>query len=209
MTEENQFKRNIAFKLRIGDILVGNPIINGDRFTFLELGDKKIIRVNVIANIIERYDSEGEKKYSFVTIDDGSGQIKLKAFGDDLEKLANATQGQTVLVIGVLRYFNNEIYISPEIVKPIKSEYLLVRKLEIDKNKANNAPPIQRDKIIAIKDNILGLIKEAEPNQGINLDEIIMKIRDTSPDIINQEIKKMLEEGIIFEPRPGRVRYLG
>jgi len=36
-----------------------------------------------------------------------------------------------------------------------------------------------------------------------------MKIRDTSPDILNQEIKKMLEEGIIFEPRPGRVRYLG
>jgi len=206
---EQQFKRNIAYKLRIGDVLVGNPVINGDRFTFLELGNKQIIRVNIVANIIEKYDSEGEKKYSFVTVDDGSGQIKLKAFGDDIERLKNATQGQTVLIIGVLRYFNNEIYISPEIVRTIQPEYLLVRKLEIDKEKAKNTPPIQRDKIIAVKDNILNTIKEAEPNQGIDIDEIIMKIRDTSPDIINQEIKKMLEEGIIFEPRPGRVRYLG
>lgn len=206
---EQSFKRNIAFKLRIGDILVGNPIINQDRFTFLELGNKQIIRVNVIANIIEKYNSEGEKQYSFVTVDDGSGQIKLKAFGDDIEKLKDTTQGQTVLIIGVLRYFNNEVYISPEIVKPIQPEYLLVRKLETEKEKAQNAPPVQRDKIIAVKDNILNLVKNAEPNQGIDIDEIIMKIRDTSPDILNQEIKKMLEEGIIFEPRPGRVRYLG
>jgi hypothetical protein len=36
-----------------------------------------------------------------------------------------------------------------------------------------------------------------------------MKLKDASPEIINQEIKKFLEEGIIFEPRPGKVRYLG
>lgn len=209
MVQEQQFKRNIAYKLRIGDILVGNPVINGDRFTFLELGNKQIIRVNIVANIIEKYDSEGEKQYSFLTADDGSGQIKLKAFGDDIERLKNAAQGQTVLIIGTLRCFNNEIYISPEIVKPIQSEYLLVRKLEIDKEKTKSSLPIQKEKIIMVKDNILNLIKEAEANQGIDLDEIIMKIRNTSPDIINQEIKRMLEEGIIFEPRPGRVRYLG
>ena len=209
MPEEQSFKRNIAFKLRIGDILVGKPIIANERFTFLELGNKKIIRVNVVANIIDKYDSEGEKQYSFVTVDDGSGQIKLKSFGDDIEKLKTATQGQTVLITGVLRHFNNEVYISPEIVREIQPEYLLVRKLEIDKEKAQSAPPIQREKIVAVKDNILSTIKAAEPNQGIDVDEIIMKIRETSPDIINQEIKKMLEEGIIFEPRPGRVRYLG
>jgi len=209
MPTESQFKRNIAYKVRIGDILVGKPILNGDRFTFLELGNKQIIRTNVIANVIEKYESEGEKKYSFLTIDDGSGQIKLKSFGDDIEKLKNTTQGQTILVIGVLRYFNNEVYISPEIIRNMQPEYLLVRKLEIEKNKAKSAPKIQGEKITAVKDNILNIIKNAEVNQGIDIDEIIMKIRDTSPDIINQEIKRMLEEGIIFEPRPGRVRYLG
>ena len=35
------------------------------------------------------------------------------------------------------------------------------------------------------------------------------ELRGTSPEIINQEIQKMLEEGIIFEPRPGKLRWLG
>lgn len=206
---EQQFKRNIAYKFRIGDLLLGNPIIDGERFSFLELGDKKIIRVNLIGNVIERYDSEGEKQYTFLTIDDGSGQIKLKSFGDDIEKLRDINQGQTILCIGVLRYFNNEVYISPEIVKSLIPEYLLVRKLEIEKQKSNNAPVVEKEKIIAIKDQILEKIKQAEQEGGIDKDKIIMEIRDASPDIINQEIQKLLEEGIIFEPRPGRVRYLG
>lgn len=207
---DEQFKRNIAYKLRIDDILVGKPVVDNERFSFLELGDKKIIRVNVVGNVVEKYESEGEKHYCFITLDDGSGQIKAKVFGDDIERLVNTTEGQTIIVIGVLRYFNNEVYISPEIVKQTKPEYLLIRKLETEKEKSASAPKIvEREKIIAIKDNILSIIREAESNGGVDLDEIIMKIRDTSPDIINQEIKRMLEEGIIFEPRPGKVRYLG
>ena len=121
MPEQDQFKRNVAFKLRIGDILIGKPIMNQERFGFLELGNKKIIRVNIIGSIIEKYESEGEKKYIFSKIDDGSGQISLKAFGDDIERLTPFSQGQTVLCLGTLRSFNNEVYIQPEIVKKISS----------------------------------------------------------------------------------------
>ena len=127
---DEQFKRNIAYKLRIGDILLGKPIMDGERFSFLELGGKKIVRVNVIGNIVDKYESEGERKYIFFTLDDGSGQIKLKCFGDDVDKFKNIIQGQTVLVIGVLRNFNNETYISPEIIKEQDTKYLLIRKLE-------------------------------------------------------------------------------
>lgn len=205
---EQQFKRNIAYKSRIGDLLIGNPVLDGERFAFLELGDKKIIRINVIGNIIEKYDSEGEKHYSFITIDDGSGQIKIKAFGDDIEKLNNANQGETILIIGVLRIFNNELYISPEIVKQMNSQYLLVRKLEIERTNKSSRP-LAKEKIIAIQDNLLDKIKNAEDNGGVEIEDIIMSLREFSPDMINQEIKKLLEEGIIFEPRPGKVRYLG
>ena len=86
---EQSFKRNVAYKLRIGDLLVGKPVIEGDKFLFLELGDRKIVRGNLIGNVIEKYTSANEKRYSFVTIDDGSGQIKLKSFGDDVLKLEN------------------------------------------------------------------------------------------------------------------------
>ncbi len=208
---DDQYKRKIAHKLRIGDLLVGKPIVMGDKFNFLELGDKQISRVNLIGNIIDRFDSENpEKKYTFLTLDDASGQISLKVFGDDSEKFKNITQGQTVLVIGMLRYWNNQIYITPEIIKEQDPRYLVVRKLEIEKEKNKEAAdPLNKEQIVAVKDRILRAIKNAEEDGGIEVDKIIMELRDISSTIINQEIEKFIAEGIVFEPRPGKVRYLG
>ncbi len=208
---EDKFKRNIAYKFRIGDLLIGKPIMDGDRFSFLELGDKKIVRVNIVGNIVEKYESEGDKKYIFFTFDDGSGQIKLRVFGENVEKFSDISQGQTVVIIGVLRFFNNEVYITPEIIKEQDTKYLLLRKMEIEKEKSENSPPVQKEQIIAIKDKILDLIKNSEQEGGIDIDKIIMNptLSGTSPEIINQETKKLLEEGIIFEPRPGKLRWLG
>lgn len=206
---DEQYKRNVAFKYRVGDLLVGKPVFDEQRFAFLELGDKKIIRVNVIGNIVDKYESEGEKKYIFFTLDDGSGQIKLKSFGDDVARFNKIQPGDTIVVIGVLRNFNNETYIAPEIMKIQDSRYLIVRKLEIEKERGKNLPAPRKEQMVAIKDKILDEIKNAEENGGIEIDKIIMDFRETSPDMINQEVKKLLEEGIIFEPRPGKLRYLG
>ncbi len=206
MPEEDKFKRHIAFKLRIGDILSGNPIMDEERFKHLDLDGRNVVRVNVIGNVVEKFESTGEKQYIFTTIDDGSGQIALKAFGDGIEKLKNITQGQTILVIGVLRNFNNETYISPEIIREQDTKYLLLRKMEVEKNRSKSEE-FPKEKIVAVKDKILGVIKNAE--EGIEVDQMITDLRDISPEIIRQEIQKFLEEGIIFEPRPGMVRYLG
>ncbi|MFH1311041.1 MAG: OB-fold nucleic acid binding domain-containing protein [Nanoarchaeota archaeon] len=211
---EEQFKRNIAYKLRIGDILIGKPVVDGERFSFLELGDKKIIRVNIIGNIVDKYDTGQEersdgRKYVFLTLDDGSGQIRLKAFGDDFDKFRNFVQGQTVVVIGMLRHWNNETYLSPEIIKEMDSKYLLVRKLETEKDKVVNSGNIAKEQVIAIKDRILELIKNSEENSGIEIDKITENFPTISSTLINREVQKLLEEGIAFEPRPGKIRYLG
>ena len=205
-----QYKRNIAYKLRIGDILIGKPIFDNDKFLYLELGERKLSRVNIVGNIIDVYESEGEKTYMFLKLDDGSGQMSLKVFGEDVAKFKGVSQGQTVAVIGVLRHWNNETYVQPEIISDKDPKYLLLRKLELEKNQTKNARPIEnKEEVVAIKDKILDLIKTSEESGGIDSDEIIMKFREVSPDLINQEIKKLLEEGIAFEPRPGRIRYLG
>ena len=70
-------KRNTAYKLRIGDILKSKPVMADGKFLFLELGEKKISRVNLIANVVDKYVSDGDKKYAALTLDDASGQIKL------------------------------------------------------------------------------------------------------------------------------------
>ncbi len=209
MTDTN-FKRNIAYKVRIGDLLISKPIFDGDKFLFLELGNKKLSRVNIVGNVIDKYDSEGDKKYIFFTIDDGSGQIKLKSFGDDSEKFKTINQGDTIAIIGTTRHWNNEAYIQPETIHPMDPKYLLIRKLELEKEKKQNtiSPEVIKE-TGAIKDQLLDFIKKSEEEGGIDTDQIIMKFKETSPNTIKEEIKKLLEEGIIFEPRPGRLRYLG
>ena len=198
---ENQFKRNIAYKLKIGDILRGKPMIEDERFTHLDLDNKRVVRINLIGSIVDKYDSE-ERNYIFLTIDDGSGQIKIKAFGEDSDKLKNINHGQIILCIGVLRHFNNELYISPEIIKDQDPKYLLLRKLEIDKQK----PQTQSQG--NIKNKIIEEIKKHENEGGIETEKLIVNLNEPSQ-IITQEIQKLLEDGIIFEPRPGIVRWLG
>ena len=41
MPEEEQFKRNTAYKYRIGNLLMGKPVFDAEKFIFLELGNKK------------------------------------------------------------------------------------------------------------------------------------------------------------------------
>ena len=221
-------KRETAHKLKIGDLLNGTPIVEDivqespaegetlsqttkERFRFLEIGEKKIVRVNVIANVIDKYNSEGEKKWGTLTIDDATGQIRVKAFGEEAAKLNELSQGDTVLIIGVLRSYNQELYISPEIMKKADPRYLLVRKLELEKgNKIRTASlPINPEKKLEVRDEIIELIKSTPDSGGIGTSDIILKIKTAAPEAINSEIVKLIEDGIIYEPRPGKVRWLG
>lgn len=206
------YTRQIAYKLKIGDLLNGKTVMEEERFKFLELGDRNIVRVNIVANVIEKFQSEGEKKFASLTIDDASGQVRLKTFGDDISKFNDVEQGDSIRVIGVLRFFSDELYILPEIIKKLDPRYLLVRKLEIEKDRKEKPIQVSREQVKAVKDQVLDMLKKQEEgkgaSEGVDVDKIIMEIK-ASPDLINQEIRKLLEEGIAYEPRPGKIRYLG
>lgn len=207
-------KRETAHKIRIGDLLKANQIFEqsenlNPKLQFAELGDKKILRVNIIANIVDKYESEGEKRFASITLDDGSGQIRARLFGEEVNKFKDLSQGDTILIIGLLRSYNQELYILPEILKKTDPKYLLVRKLEIEKETPKPITPEQKQEVKALRDDVIELIKASESNEGIDKDEIIMKLKSNNPKTITQEINKLLEEGIIYEPKPGRVRYLG
>jgi len=133
----------------------------------------------------------------------------LKLFGDDVVIIDEVLQGDTLQVVGNVRIWNDELYITPEIVKKVDARWLLVRKLEIQNSRKDlPAATDSEGKSTPVKDEIMKKIKDAETDGGIDIDDIIMKT-EASPDLINVEIKKLLEEGLIYEPRPGRLRYLG
>src|SRR3989338_6086512 len=169
MAEE--FKRHTAYKLKIGDILA----------------------VNHIANVVDKFVQDEEKKFASVTLDDASGQIKLKTFGEDIEKLKEFEQGDTILAIGMVREWNKEVYLTPEIIKKKQPEYLLLRKLENDSQK----PTItDKKEITELKDKLINIIKREEANGGADINKLIEEL-NAKQETVNQEIRKLLEEGKI------------
>jgi DNA polymerase III alpha subunit len=210
-------KRNVAYKLRIGDVLKGVPMITEGKFLFLELatplgvGDqtgqvKKVVRVNMIANCVDKFIQEGEKSFASLTVDDASGQLKLKVFGEDIDRVKNIMQGDTLQIVGNMREWNGEIYMIPEVVKKVDPRWLLVRKLEIADARKNIVVDSKGEN--SLKNQILERIKGSESEGGIDKDVLVMDI-EAAPEGIEGEVKKLLEEGLIYEPRPGRLRYLG
>ena len=204
--EPGQFKRNIAYKYRIGTLISGKPMLDeNERLKCVEINSKEIVRTNIIANIIDKYIQDGEKKFASITLDDATGQIKVKTFGDDIKKFSSLNQGDTVLIIGLLRFWNNEVYLTPEIIKKKDPAFLLVRKLELE---AEEPKPIAKEKLLVLRDKMLQMIKTEDEKGGVEIEKMILELKE-SPSTINQEIKKLLEDGMIYEPRPGKLRYLG
>ena len=109
------------------------------------------------------------------------------------------------MAIGLLRYWNKELYITPEIIKKKDPSFLLVRKLEVEAEQPKN---LHKEELTALKDKMLAMIKDAEKDNGIEVEKIITELHE-HPDVINNEIKKLLEGGVAYEPRPGKLRYLG
>ncbi len=204
MADEIQ-KRHVAYKFRIGQVKAGKSVFEGERMIFVDIDGKRVSRVNLIANIVDKYIQDGEKKYGNLMLDDASGQIRVKFFGEDVDKLANFNQGDTVLVVGLLRAWSDEIYVTPEIVKKKDPRFLLIRKLEVDLEKPQ---AVDKEKIAELKDKIVSMVKEQDGNGGIAIDTIILELKE-KPDVINKEIKRLLEDGVVYEPRPGKLRYLG
>lgn len=212
------FKRETANKLRIGDLIKSKAVYQeaegmNRKLDFVEINGKSVRRINIIGIVIDKFKSEGERIFGSITLDDGSGQVRARLFGEECNKFDEFTQGDTVLIIGLLRAYNEEVYIIPEIMKKQDPRYLLIRKLEIDKMTPKQMSTEQKteakEEVKAIRDDIISVIKSYEDQEGINKEDIQKAFSESKPEIVTKEIQKLMEDGIIYEPKPGRVRYLG
>ena len=157
-------------------------------------------RLNLLKQTLASLKKNSDSKLQIIVVDSSIN----KEVPEYLEKLKGIMQGDTLQVIGNIREWNSELYALPEIIKKVDPRWLLVRKLEIQNSRKNS--PISKNSLL--KDSIMKLIKDAESEGGIDTDKIIMDT-EANPNLINTEIKKLLEEGLIYEPRPGKIRYLG
>jgi RPA family protein len=198
---QENFKRQIAYKIKIRDLIRGDyvkregwePNYIKDSF------GREISRVNILGVVLSKSE---DINYKSITIDDGTGIISVRTFGD--YSFSDFDVGDIAYVIGKPRAFGNEKYIVLEIIKKVEDkEFLKVRDMEIEYQKRKFA--LQQERKIGKIDTIYNLINELDEGFGVEIKEIIK--RTTIPDA-EKIIKKMLESGDIFEIKPGYVKTL-
>ena len=244
MKESSFKKRATAFKLNISDILDGT-YHKSEEGSFLDTRyGLKILRTHVMATVVEKFESNNEftssnetrKRYSTLTIDDGTGVIRIKTWQEDTNLIKSVDVGDIIDVVGRIREYQDELYIMPEsISKIVDPNWELVRELEIIEAKRERHPPSSAPigSEIAEGDSkgthALGELETAEEVkaetesktdlQGI-LFELIEQYREdgvTAKDLfrelsefpeqdIESALTSLIKEGAIYEPKPGQYR---
>ncbi len=201
-------KRQIAYKVKISDLFRGNFIKDDVSAGHINLGDLNVSRVNIIAAIV--YKPNQEKNISCI-IDDGTDKMLLRSF-ENSDIFSKVDVGDIVLVVGKIREYNNERYIVPEIIKKLDNQiWMNIRKLELKDYNINKKPEI-KNKNSAIGeilpsefDMVYSLIKNHDRGEGAIIDDVIKSSKNKNAEEI---INKLLENGEIFEIKPGRLKVL-
>lgn len=90
---------------------------------------QKISRARVVGTVVEKFVSE-LGNYAFVDLDDNTGIIRAKKFGD-VKQLANIEPGDVVLVVGKIKEYLDSIYINIEIIRKVDLKYELLHNLRV------------------------------------------------------------------------------
>ncbi len=210
--EQKSFQRNVAFKLRIRDIL-GSQYnkVEGANPNFLLLKGSEISRFNIIAVIIQKQIAETNVQFG---IDDGTGTITARMF-EDIMQAKNIMPGDVVNIIGRPREYNDEKYILIEAIKKINHLWAQVRELELSRNhvKDSEEASVESEESMNqedVKDSLnpslqlLKLIKEFDKGDGVPIEMLSENGIENADEIVSL----LLREGEIFEIRPGRVKVL-
>ncbi len=232
---KSRFTRSTAYKLHISDLYAGSFIREENR-SYLDTFIGPVTRVRLLSTIVQRYDNV-EKKFTSLTLDDATDTIRLKAWREDCEKLADYQIGDIIDIVGKIRQQEDgELFIVPENVFKVKDVNVeLLRELEIlelsqllggkiiSKKEIEKEPEKEREKVeptqeietyysqkgeVDLKNEVMSLIRTLDTGKGASYKEIVEQSADIDEDVVETIILDLLNEGVIYEPEPGRYKEL-
>jgi RPA family protein len=201
-----QIKRETAMICMVDDLLRGNFVRTegwNPSYFSTELGD--VSRVNLMGVVVSKEPAGG------LLLDDGSGRILLRSF--EGLSFTGLDTGDLVLVIGRPRTYNEQKYVLPEIIRKINQKWGAYRQLQIEILR-KKISPVKREVRIPIKEDeqsvnyyqrILAFIRDLDTGSGADAEEVIKRSDAPNGDAL---IRKLIEEGEIFELRPGKLKAL-
>ncbi len=223
--------RQVAVKLTISDILEGDYIQENEQnpnYLLLKSG-AGVYRINVIVVVLRK---EQIGTITNLLIEDNTGAI-IARFFEESKVISQVQAGDVILLIGKVRMYNQEKYISPEIVKKTSLLWLKQRRLELPRDKnivgvgqqyremnqegknnevvkenigVNNlvVEEIIEENVMPVQ-KLMSLIKNLDTGEGAGIEELIEK----SPLEQTEELlERMMKNGDVFQNMPGRVKVL-
>jgi RPA family protein len=199
-------KRETAMICMIESILQGSFVRTegwNPSYFSTDLGD--ISRVNIIGVVVSNEIAGG------VLVDDGSGRILLRSFEGNL--FGELSLGDLVLIIGRPRVYNEQKYLLPEIIKKVNHGWGAYRQLQLEILK-KKAKAIKKESRIILNEKekpvnyfqkIVEFVKDLDDGSGADVSEVIKRADAPKGE---EFVQKLIEEGELFEVKPGRIKVL-
>ncbi len=192
-------KRHTAKKCKV-EYLLGGRFVQREGWepSYFETVIGKLHRVSLAGVVVA-------KEESSLIVDDGSGKLVVRSFEKPFEDLSI---GDPVIVIGKPRLFNNEPYVAAEIVKKTSKEWLKVWRLEAEATpKQELGGEEEVEEALVDEGNLAELImervKRLDKGEGARVEEVLKGLNDADP-----VLRSLLEQGEVYEVRPGLVKLL-
>jgi RPA family protein len=224
--------RATAYKVRIEDLVNGEYRRSEDGTEpahLLTPWGQQLVRARVMGTVVDKFVRD-DGSYGTLTLDDGSGVMRIKAWGEDVRKIARVGVGELVDVIGRVREFEGEVYLAPDaVIKVEDPNWETVRILELVKLRkkmlaSGIKPPAARrpepHKVAVeagtppeiavqaapkideeIRERVLEMLKRHP--QGATSSDLQNETKLPQPDV-ERALRDLLAEGRVYEPEPGR-----
>lgn len=228
-----------AKKVRINEIVNGKffPGSKEDlkpSYIVTQFGGK-LSRANIVATVVDKFESE-DGNYASVTMDDGSGLVRAKAF-KYIEMIKDLALGDTALVVGKLKEYQGEVYVNLEVAKKVEPNSEIKHKLEVLKNLM--AEKSFADELKRIANSMSEEeLKEYARTRGLDEESLKAVLSSSSTDykpkildilqtldkgdgveagkifeilklpdnVVEKTLTELLDEGYIYEPFPGKLK---
>ncbi|MEE8401710.1 MAG: OB-fold nucleic acid binding domain-containing protein [Candidatus Hydrothermarchaeaceae archaeon] len=198
-------------KVRIKDITSGKFKKEGSEWESYLLTplNEKAARVRVLATVVSKFVSDNGK-YANISLDDATDTITSRAFDDSVKLIESTKEGDIVDVIGRVKEYKDEKYISAESVSQIVDpNWELVRKLELAlkikelggaTSSTGEEDSSKNPKLIVIRH-----IEEFDNGDGV---KYVRLLNETgfNDEKLEKILTELMEEGDIYEPKIGKFK---
>ena len=208
MTEERQ-KRQTAFTVSVKDVLTGEYVRQegwDPNYSKVPWG-LKVSRCNIIGTVLGKQQNQ-------IEVDDTTGIITIRSF-EEFKPFEGLNIGDLVMIVGKVREFSGDIYISPETCVKVEKEMLAFRLKEQELlKKYYNLGRIKQEEKVKVEvekeevveevqqenpaEKVLNYIEENDKGEGVNRQEIITHFGAHMSDVF----EKLINDGDVFEVTP-------